>query len=64
MAHRRGFVALFTGLAAEQWARIGVHPEMGSISVLDAATQLVLHDIDHTEEITRCLGLAERLPVE
>lgn len=62
--HRAGFVRLFTGLAPEQWDRPGIHPEMGEISVLDAATQLVLHDIDHTEQVARCLGLAERLPID
>lgn len=61
VAHRSGFVRLLAGLRAEQWSRSGFHPEMGSITVLDAATQLLLHDIDHTEQITRCLGLAERL---
>ncbi len=63
LAHRVGFIARFAGLGAEQWTRTGIHPEMGSISVLDAAAQVVLHDIDHTEQITRCVGLAERLPV-
>jgi hypothetical protein len=63
LEHREGFVALFADLSPDQWARTGIHPEMGPISVLDAATQLVLHDVDHTEQITRCLGLAERLPI-
>ena len=58
--HRAGFIRLFEGLDPDQWSRTGVHPEMGPISVLDAATQVVFHDIDHTEQITRCLGLAER----
>ena len=61
--HRVGFLRLFAGLDAERWGRTGVHPELGTISVLDAATQVVLHDIDHTEQIARCLGLAERLDV-
>lgn len=61
LEERRGFLALFESLRPEQYARCGVHPENGPISVLDALVQLTNHDITHLDQITRCLGLSERL---
>ena len=60
---RKRFLRLMQSLDDAQWARMGLHPELGWISVLDMAMQVTLHDIDHTEQITRCLGLVDRLAV-
>lgn len=57
---RRAFLALLEPLLAEQWQRPGVHPEAGPYTVLDQVTRTALHDIDHTEQIVRALGLGER----
>lgn len=55
---RRRFVTLLSGLDADQWQRGGVHPEAGPMRVIDSAFQVVLHDLDHAQQIARCLGLA------
>ena len=60
---RKRFLRLMQSLADAQWARMGLHPELGWISVLDMAMQVSLHDVDHIEQITRCLGVAARLEV-
>ena len=59
-ASRMEMIAFFEALTDDQWARTGVHPERGTFSITDAAVQVVLHDVDHTEQITRIL--AEKLP--
>ena len=55
-ASRARFVDFFKSLTSEQWARGGVHPERDSFSMLDAAMQVPLHDLDHLEQITRVLA--------
>jgi hypothetical protein len=57
---RRRFIALVESLDDEQLARPGVHPESGPITVLEQSFRSVLHDLDHTEQIARSLGRAER----
>jgi uncharacterized damage-inducible protein DinB len=52
---RERFVAFFESLTDEQWERAGVHPERESFTMTDALMQVGLHDIDHTEQITRIL---------
>jgi hypothetical protein len=61
LEERREFIALLESLTPEQFARTGIHPENGQITVLDAAVQLTHHDITHLDQITRCLDLSERL---
>ena len=53
---RLRFVDFFKRLSAEQWARGGLHPERDSFSMLDAAMQVPLHDLDHLEQITRVMA--------
>lgn len=60
---RKRFLRLMQSLNNAQWVRMGLHPELGWISVLDMAMQVALHDVDHIEQITRCLDLAERFEV-
>lgn len=58
---RRALLAMLSGLNDAQWLRRGVHSEFGEGTLLDVMANAVMHDIDHTEQIARSLGLAERL---
>jgi len=56
LARRRGaLLGLLEGLTDEQWLRPGVHPAQGAGTVLDIAVNAALHDIDHIEQIVRCV---------
>lgn len=54
-ARRAGLLALLEGLDDEAWLRCGLHPDQGPGSVLDVAVNAGLHDIDHLEQLARCL---------
>lgn len=56
VAERRRFLTLLEGLTPAQWSRTRVHPEAGSMTILDAAVRAAHHDILHSEQIVRCLG--------
>lgn len=60
-ASRDQTVAFFISLTDEQWARAGIHPEKGEFSMLDAAAQVSMHEVEHIEQITRILA-EKRLP--
>jgi hypothetical protein len=53
---RADLVARLEGLSESQWGRTGFHPQQGHATVLDVAINVGLHDIDHIEQIVRCLG--------
>jgi hypothetical protein len=55
-ARRVGLIARLEGLSDEQWRRAGMHPEQGPATVLDVAVNTGLHDVDHLEQIVRCLA--------
>ncbi|MBC8074994.1 MAG: DinB family protein [Chloroflexales bacterium] len=55
-AQRQSLIARLSALSDEQWLRVGQHPEQGQTTVLDAAINAGLHDIDHAEQILRCLA--------
>ena len=55
-ASRRRFVDFFKSLTDEAWRRGGIHPERGDFAMTDALMQVVLHDIDHLEQITRVMA--------
>jgi hypothetical protein len=55
-ARREGLIALLETLSDEQWRRPGLHPQQGPASVLEVAINVGLHDIDHLEQIVRCLA--------
>lgn len=55
-ASRARLADFFAALTAEQWERAGVHPERGHFTLTDAALQVVTHDADHLEQITRLLA--------
>lgn len=57
-ASRKTLIALLEELDAEQWERRGVHPVYGPGIVVDAAVNTAIHDVDHIEQILRCLGKA------
>ena len=61
LEERRRFIALFESLRPEQFARPGIHPENGPITVFDSLVQLTNHDITHIDQIARCLELSDRL---
>lgn len=52
---RTRFIDFFTSLSAEEWERAGVHPEIGKFTMTNAVMQVVSHDLDHLEQITRVL---------
>jgi hypothetical protein len=53
---RRETVALLEPLADEQWLLTGVHPAQGPATLLDVAVNAGLHDVDHLEQIARCVA--------
>ena len=56
---RRTFINLLTTLTDEEWARQGVHPQSGEITVLEHAINITLHDVNHIEQIVRTVGAAD-----
>ncbi len=52
---RRQFIALLEGVTDAQWARKGMNPQQGEGTVLDVAINAGLHDVDHIEQVTRCV---------
>ena len=58
-ATRERLVAFFNSLTDEQWRRGGIHPESGDFGMTDALLQVVFHDLDHLEQITRVLEQQE-----
>jgi hypothetical protein len=54
---RKEFVAFLTPLQEEDWSRRGVHPSSGVITLLEHATNVSLHDLNHLGQITEALGV-------
>ena len=54
--HRRVLIALLEPLTDEQWLLAGLHPMQGPATLLDVAINAGLHDVDHLEQIVRCLA--------
>ncbi len=52
---RQRFINLLADLTSEQWARKGVHPHSGEITVMELAINTTLHDVNHTEQIAHML---------
>jgi hypothetical protein len=56
LAERRAaLIARLEGLDDSQWLRSGVHPEQGPGTLLEVAVNAGLHDLDHLEQLARCL---------
>jgi hypothetical protein len=60
VARRADLIALLEPLADEQWLLAGTHPEQGPGTLLDVAVNTGLHDVDHQEQIIRCLAPIRR----
>lgn len=54
-ARRQSLIARLEGLDAAAWLRTGVHPEQGPGTILDVAINAGLHDLDHLEQLARCV---------
>lgn len=54
---RQAFITWLEDRADEDWGRVGIHPEVGAYTLLEQAMQVPLHDLDHLEQIARCLSL-------
>lgn len=57
LATRREFVAYLEALPDDAWARTGITGGGVHTNVVEVAIQAGTHDIDHTEQIGRTLGL-------
>lgn len=57
---RRSLIAFLQGLDDAQWNRPGVHPRYGDQTVESVGFQVMTHDLDHLDQITRALGRADR----
>ncbi len=53
---RKEFVAFLIPLQEEEWSRRGVHATAGVITVLELATNMGLHDLNHIAQMTVALG--------
>lgn len=63
VAVRKQLITLLAGLSEEQWERKGTHPQFGIMTITELATNAALHDVNHTEQVARTLGLADGLGV-
>lgn len=54
-SRRAALIARFETLSDEQWLRPGLHSEQGPGTILDVAINAGLHDLDHLEQLARCL---------
>ena len=48
--------AVYLQQFADEWSRRGVHPSSGVITVLELATNVGLHDLNHIAQMTVALG--------
>lgn len=60
LANRRVTLTTLDNLIPDAWWATGTHPVYGSQTVERLAFQIVTHDLDHLEQITRCLDRAAR----
>jgi uncharacterized damage-inducible protein DinB len=52
---RQQTINFFRELNDDQWARSGIHPERGHFTMTDAVMQVGIHEVNHTEQITRII---------
>ncbi len=53
---RKEHIAFLSSLEEEQWSRRGIHFSAGLITVLEQATNMGLHDLNHLAQMTEALG--------
>jgi len=56
--HQR-WVTLFESLQTAEWARTGLHPEVGEVSVEDLLRTYAKHGEGHLDQITRTLAAGQ-----
>lgn len=56
--YREQNVVLLEGLSPEQWARPGLHSDVGEITIQNHMIHMVAHDAVHAAQIARQLGKA------
>ncbi|GCE06573.1 DinB family protein [Dictyobacter aurantiacus] len=52
---RQAFLQALNDLHEDQWMRKGIHGEQFPITLKEAVLQVIMHDIDHIEQITQLL---------
>ncbi len=53
---RKEHIAFLRPLQEEEWSRRGIHSAAGVITVLEQATNMGLHDLNHIAQMTEALG--------
>lgn len=53
---RRELIAILRALRPDEWERRGIHPSYGLMTVLELATNVPLHDLNHLGQISEALG--------
>lgn len=56
---RRALLAYIKNLSPEQLARKGVHPTIGESTALELIINVILHDVNHTDQIIKALRYYE-----
>jgi hypothetical protein len=56
VAERQTLLARLKALDATAWSRTGAHPEFGPAPLLHFCANACMHDINHIEQIVRCLA--------
>lgn len=52
---REEFINWLSDLPEADWQRSGLHPEHGTVTIMEIAMQAGHHDLDHVEQILRSL---------
>jgi hypothetical protein len=52
---RRQHIDLLVRLNEEQWGRVGTYPSLGQVTLLEHATNISIHDVNHIEQIVHTL---------
>jgi uncharacterized damage-inducible protein DinB len=55
-ATRQAFLQTLNPLSEEQWMRQGIHNGAFPVTLKEIVLQVIMHDIDHIEQITRLLN--------
>ncbi len=55
-ALRQANLAMFQRLTPAEWERFGVHAERGKMTLLDLATQIAGHDLNHLAQVKQILA--------
>jgi hypothetical protein len=54
--YRERTISMFKNLEPQQWARMGIHPKQGRMTVAQLLERIVLHDSKHIRQLTRILA--------